>query len=422
MRELSRREGVTIFMLLLAVFKTLLHHYTGETDIPIGSLIANRNRWETEGLIGFFVNTLVLRTDLSGDPLFRDLLGRVRQTALAAYARQEFPFERLVEELQPERSLSRTPLFQVMFILQHAPLSAIEFEGLQLHNMRTERRTANFDLALLLTEGGEGITGSLEYRRDLWEEETIRRIARHYEKILAEVVRNAEQRIRDIELLSRSEREQILVKWNETRVETPRNKSITDLFEEQVEKSPEATAVAFKNQELTYEQLNARANQLARVLVEQGVGPEVLVALLAERGLDFLITMLAVLKAGGAYIPLDPQHPAPRIGKALGRSGTALVITTSQFGTLAAEAVANSETENPPALLFLEDLLNERRQVENLGRYLPPSQLVYVIFTSGSTGIPKGVMVEQGGMLNHLYEMVRDLLLDDKDVDCDNTR
>jgi amino acid adenylation domain-containing protein len=416
LRRLCQREGATLFMVLMAAFKVVLMKWSGEEDLCVGTSIANRTRKEVEGLIGFFVNTLVIRTALGGNPSFRELVNRERTVALGAYGHQELPFEKLVEAINPDRDLSRSPLFQIMMELQNTQREELKISGLKVKEVGEAVGTAKFDLTLTLTDGGEGIAGSLEYSLDLYERETVRRMARHYEKVLQEVVRDAEQRIREIELLSGREREQILLEWNGTAVEYPRNLSIHELFEAQAERTPEAAAVVFQDQILTYRELNARANQLARALVERGVGPEVLVSVLAERGLDFLITMLAVFKAGGAYFPLDPRSPATRIGQTLGLSGAKLVITTSQFEARAAEAVAVLNPENPPAVCLLEELLKVDRQRENLGIHSLPGQLAYVIFTSGSTGTPKGAMVEQQGMINHLFAKIRDLTLGDRDV------
>src|SRR6185369_16202957 len=333
-----------------------------------------------------------------------------------AYAHQDVPFEKLVEELQPERSLSRTPLFQVMIAMQNVPREASTVSGLILKGEPLEAESAKFELTLTLMEAGDGIAGILEYSTDLYEKETIRRMSRHYEIVMEEIAGDPEERIRRIELLSGSERDQILFRWNETTVEYPRTRSIYELFEEQVNRTPDAMAVVFNNQGLTYRELNTQANGLAQTLVERGVGQEVLVAVLAERRLDFLITLLAIFKAGGAYLPLDPHHPAKRIGQALGLSGAALVLTSADFGPIATEAIAGLITKNQPTLFFLEEPFQGLHKREKLQRHFRPDQLAYVIFTSGSTGVPKGAMIEQRGMLNQLYAKIGDLALDGNDV------
>ena len=416
LRRLSRREGVTLFMTLMAAFKALLMRYGGQEDISVGTATANRTRKEVEGLIGFFVNTLVMRTDLSGNPSFRELVRREREVALGAYAHQELPFEKLVEELNPERDLSRNPLFQVMMGLDNAGAERFEIEGLKLRGLENETAgeekiaedvttgTAKFDLELALIETAEGIEGILEYSRDLFEQETIRRMARHYEKVVEEVVRDAEQTIREIVLLSATEREQILLKWNQTDRAYPEDQLIHELFEGQVEKTPDAVAAVFGDQGLSYQELNARANRMTRALIKQGVGPESLVAVLADRGTDFLITMLAVFKAGGAYIPLDPRHPSQRISQTLSLSAAAVVVAASEYEALAAELINGLNTENPPAGLVFEDLLENDFQTENLGRHFPTGQLAYVIFTSGSNRDSEG---SDGGAAWHDQSSVR---------------
>jgi amino acid adenylation domain-containing protein len=416
LRRLGQQERVTTFIALMAAFKVVLMRYSGEEDVVVATAVTNRTRREVQGLIGFFINTLVMRTNLGGNPRFRELIRREREVALGAYAHQEAPFEKLVEEINPDRDLGHNPLFQVMMVLNNAKQRELEIRGLKMRWAGEESATAKFDLELILTEEGNGISGNLEYSCDLFDRETIRRVARHFEKVVAEVVRDPDQRIKEIDLMSGSERERILVEWNQTATDYPRDRSIHELFEEQAESRPEAVAVTYRDQELSYRELNARANQMARALVERGVGPEVVVALLDERGIDFLIAMLAVFKAGGAYLPLDPLHPAQRIGQALGRSGAGLVLTTSQLGSLAAESVAGLTAEDRPAVFFMENLFKGPRQEENLRRPFLPSQLAYVIFTSGSTGAPKGAMVEHRGMLNHLFAKVRTLGLDDRDV------
>ncbi|OYE01267.1 condensation domain-containing protein, partial [Nostoc sp. 'Peltigera membranacea cyanobiont' 232] len=274
LNKLSEQQGSTLFMTLLAGFQTLLWRYTGKEDIAIGSPIANRNRTEIEGLIGFFVNTLVLRTNLAGNPSFEELLKRVREVALGAYAHQDLPFELLVEQLQPQRDLSYTPLFQVMFVLQNAPMSALELPGLTLTPLESNSDSAKFDLTLQMTETEEGLVGSLEYNTDLFEEKTIHRMADHLQTLLEGVVANPQQRLSELPLLSESERHQLLREWNNTEVEYPQQQCIHQLFEAQVERTPDAVAVVFEDEQLTYCELNTRANQLAHYLQALGVKPE----------------------------------------------------------------------------------------------------------------------------------------------------
>ncbi len=312
LKVLSRQEGVTLFMTLLAAFNTLLYRYTGQDDIIVGAPIANRNRSEIEGLIGFFTNTLVLRTDLSGNPTFRELLGRVRAVALGAYAHQDLPFEKLVEALHPERDLSHNPLFQVMFILQNAQAEVLTLSGLTVHPLEVDTGTAKFDLILSMIEGAEGLKGTFEYNTDLFDATTINRMVGHFETLLEGIIADSEQRLSDLPLLTEAERHQLLA-WNETTTDYPKDLCICQLFEAQVERTPEAIAVVFEDQQLTYRELNARANRLAHYLKKRGVGPEVLVGICVERSLEMVVGLLGILKAGGAYVSLDPAYPKERL-------------------------------------------------------------------------------------------------------------
>ena len=301
-------------MTLLAAFDLLLCRYAGQEQVLVGSPIANRNRSETEALIGFFVNTLVLRGDVRGNPTFRELLRRVRETALGAYAHQDLPFEKLVEELQPERDMSRSPLFQVMFVLQNAPGEALELEGLSLSGVESAGDTVKFELMLGLEEVEGMVVGGINYNRDLYEAETIGRLVASYERVLQAVVADAEQRVLEIELLSEAERRQIIEGWNETAAAYPRELTLSELFEAQAARTPEAAALRFEETTLSYRELNERANQLARYLQRSGVGPEVLVGILMHRSVEMIVAVLGILKAGGAYVPLDPSYPLERSG------------------------------------------------------------------------------------------------------------
>ena len=311
--KLSQEQGVTLFMTLLAAFDTLLYRYTGVADILVGSPIANRERSELEGLIGFFVNTLVLRTDVSGDPSFNELLPRIREMALSAYAHQDLPFEMLVEALQPERDLSHTPLFQVMFVLQNAPMSGVELTGLTITHLPTESTTAKFDLTLGMENTTTGLVGGWEYNTDLFDSSTIERMMAHFVTLLEAIVANPQQRISQLPMLTESERQQLLVEWNDTQVDYRDDLCIHQLFEEQSLRTPDAVAVVFENQQLTYHELNSRANQLAHYLRSLGVGADVLVGICVERSLEMVVGLLGILKAGGAYVPLDPEYPQERL-------------------------------------------------------------------------------------------------------------
>ncbi|WP_164003095.1 condensation domain-containing protein, partial [Pyxidicoccus caerfyrddinensis] len=310
---LSRREGSTLFMTLLAAFQLLLGRHSGQDDIVVGSPIAGRTREETEGLIGFFVNTLVLRTHLRGEPSFRELLQRVREVTLGAYLHQDVPFEKLVEELAPARDLSRSPLFQVMFVLQNAPMPELCLGEARLTPLPIAQTVAKFELTLLLEETGEGLKGSLEYNTDLFDTATVARLVGHYQTLLEGIVARPEQAVSRLPMLTHAERHQLVVDWNQTRSDFPRERCIHELFEAQAERTPDAVAVVFEDQRLTYRELDQRANQLGHHLRSLGVGPEVLVGLCVERSLELVVGLLGILKAGGAYLPLDPSYPEERL-------------------------------------------------------------------------------------------------------------
>jgi amino acid adenylation domain-containing protein len=384
---LSRKEGVTLFMVLLAAFQTLLHRYTGQSDIVVGTPIANRNHEAIEGLIGFFVNTLVMRIDISGNPGFRELLKRILKNTLGAYAHQDVPFEKLVENLQPERDLGRTPFFQVMFSLQNVPHSALKLSGLTLSPMEIENVMTRFDLEVHLWETKEGLKGEFVYNADLFDASTIERMAGHYLRILERIVVNPEQRLSDLPLLTEEERYQLLVKWNNTGEDYPRDKCIHELFEEQVVRNPDAIAVIFGEKQLTYGQLNSRADQLARYLIKHGVGPEVFVGICVEQSPEMIIGVLGILKAGGAYVPLDPTYPKERLAFILKDTQSPLILTQKRLHSVLPEHAA--------LVIFLDSDLDKIEKGSNTVAVNKTSadNLAYVIYTSGSTGKPKGVCV-----------------------------
>ncbi len=411
LQSLAREERVTLFMILLAAFDTLLYRYTGEADVVVGSNVAGRNSAQVEPLIGFFVNTFVLRTDLSGDPGFGDLLARVRKTALDAYAHQDVPFELLVSVLQPERSLSRTPLFQVMFTLQSARRPELTLADLIVTPIEIQRSVAKFDLEVNMGQTAEGITAYFEYNTDLFDASNIECLARHFQTLLESIVADPRQPLSTLALLSGPERQRILYDWNNTKDEVPVENCFPQLFEARVAQRPNAIAVVCDGQQLTYSELNQLANRLAWSLVEHGVGAETLVSLLGERDLNLLVAILAVFKAGGAYLPLDPHHPAKRLGQILQRSKSPLVLMTKQTAELIEDACATLPNENQPVVLKIETLLEQQKTFENLPQRCTPDHLAYVIYTSGSSGQPKGAMIEHSGMLNHLLAKVSDLSL-----------
>ena len=409
LKALSRQEGVTLFMVLLGAFQLLLHRYSGQDEIAVGTPIANRNRSEIEGLIGFFVNTLVLRSDLKGDPSFRELLGRVREVALGAYAHQDLPFEKLIEELKPERDLSKTPLFQVMLALQNVPSATLELAGLEIESLEVRSKTAKFDLMLSMAEENGELRGELKYSADLFHPETILRMAGHLKSLLEGIAANPEARLSELPLLTAEERRQLLVEWNETRTEYPRDKCIHRLFEEQVERTPDALALIFENQRLTYRELNARANQLAHHLQKLGVGPEALVGLFVDRSLNMVVGLLGILKAGGAYVPLDPGYPRERLAFMLEDAHGTVLLTQAR---LRAALPANA-----PHAVCLD---TDREMIADEAETNPPTRvaggnLAYVIYTSGSTGKPKGVQVPHRAVVNFLSSMRHEFGLDSRD-------
>jgi amino acid adenylation domain-containing protein len=393
MKRVSQQAGATLFMTLLAAFNLLLHRYSRQEDIVVGSPIANRTRAEVEGLIGFFVNTLVLRTDLSGNPTFLQLLAQVKETALDGYDHQDLPFEKLVEELQPERALSYNPIFQVMFVLHNATGAAAQLPNVTVTPLDVDTGTSKFDLALSLVEEADGMTGYLEYNIDLFAEETMWRLWQHFQTLLTNIAANPNQPIAAFSLMEEDEQQQVVVGWNETTAVYP-NQPIQQRFEQQVAQTPNGIAAQFPNQTVTYAELNQRANQLAHALQKQGVAPDVRVALSVERSLEMLVGLLGILKAGGAYVPLDPAYPQERLAFMLADSGAKVLLTQANLlpampqhqATVICldadwETIAQESEANPTSSVTLDDLL-------------------YIIYTSGSTGRPKGVALPQRAIAN----------------------
>jgi len=374
LRELGQQEGATMFMVLLAAFQTLLHRYARQDVIVVGTPIAGRNRQELEGLIGFFINTLVMRADFSDDLSFRELLAQVKETALGAYAHQEFPFDKLVEELQPQRDLSHMPIIQAMFALQNTPDEAIELSGLVLTPVNIESGTTQFDLSLNVWDKGPALKGYLAYRTDLFDAGTIKRMLTHFQILLESIANNPDARISELSLLTEEEIQPQVAAQSEGPVE-----SLHHLFEAQVERNPGAIALSFENKQLTYAELNQRADQLAHQLRAMGVGPEVLVGLSIERSLELVIGILGILKAGGAYVPLDPSYPPERLRFMIEDAKPAVILTA----------------EGPSATDY-------HRSDPDLIRGFDPSDPrypCYVIYTSGSTGTPKGVVVTHANVV-----------------------
>lgn len=397
LKALSQESGVTLFMTLLAAFKVLLYRYTGQEDILVGSPIAGRNQLETEGLMGLFVNTLVMRTDLAGNPSFGELLNRVRQVALGAYEHQDIPFEKLVEELNPERDRSHSPVFQVMFAMNPPWTKGAERELPDLNIASTfgytHTGTAKLDLTLVMRDTGKGLRASFEYNTDIFDEATIARMLGHFQTMLTAIVANPKQRISELPLLTAAERTQLLVEWNNTQTNYPQQACIHQLFEAQVESTPDAVAVVFGKEQLTYQQLNQQANQLAHYLQSLGVGPEVMVGLCAERSLEMIIALLAIVKAGGAYVPLDPMYPEERLTLMLEDAQVSVLLTQQHL--IDRLPLCNAK------VVYLDSNVEAIAQhsQDNPLSQTTPDNLAYVIYTSGSTGTPKGVTVLHRGVV-----------------------
>jgi surfactin family lipopeptide synthetase A len=396
LKTLSEREGVTLFITLLAAFNTLLYRYSGVEDVLVGSATAGRNRPETEKLIGFFLNTVVLRSDLSGNPTFLELLKRARKLTLEALAHDDVPFEHLVKELQPKRDLGRNPLFQVLFSLE-PPLPPLT-PGWKLTQMDVETGAAKFDLYLELDERPEGIIGRFTYSTDLFDAATISGMAGHWQKLLEEIVANPQRRLSELPFLTAREQRQFLLEWNDTRREYA-PLCVHHLFEAQVRRDPQAVAVAFEGRQMSYGELNCRANQLARHLRKLGVGSEVLVGLCAERSIDMVVGLIGILKAGGAYLPLDPQYPKERLKEVLEDARVKVMVSQKKIGTVLPRHAAEMVwlDHDWPAIC--------RESGEDLGMAPGPRELAYVIYTSGSTGKPKGVQIEHRSLANLLNSM-----------------
>jgi amino acid adenylation domain-containing protein len=404
--QLAKQEQATLFMVLLAAFNTLLYRYTQQEDIWIGTPIANRNLIETEPLIGFFANTLVLRSDLSGQPTFRTLVKRVREMALDAYSHQDFPFEKLVQALQPERSLSQNPLFQTMFAMRNLPEKVQTLSGPELQPMHLDRGIAKFDLTLEMSKVDGQLQARFEYNTDLFEPETIERMSGHLLTLLSGIVQNCDRALSELPLLTEAERYQSLVEWNKTESDYP-DCCLHQLFEAQVEKTPDAIAVEFEAQTLTYQELNQRANQLAHRLRHLGVVPNQFVGLCVDRSLDMIVGMLGILKAGGAYVPLDPTYP---------RSRLALMLEDAQLSILVTQSwQVDSFQAHPEHLIYLDqnsDVLDS----ENPTVTTTPSDRAYLLYTSGSTGKPKGVMIAHQSLVNAVWAGQRFLSINASDT------
>ena len=410
LRQLGEQQNATLFMVLLAAFKVFLFRHARQDDIVVGVPIAGRNKPELENVIGLFINMLAMRTDLSGNPTFRELLDRVRDTALGAYEHQDLPFEKLVEVMQPERDTSYSPIFQVMFHLGNLGIPSFNLPGLTLTPLDTETGTSKFDLTLDLTETSTGLKGHFDYSTDLFDQVTIERLSERFEILLKSAVADPETPISSLPLLSAAEENQLVVGLNETAESFPHAPCLHQIFEDQVKQTPEATAVTFEGRTLSYTDLNRRANQLAHRLIRLGVGPEALVAICMERSLELPIALLAVLKAGGAYLPLDPAYPRERLAYILEETRAPVILTQGLVAqNLSFEGVQVIDLDSDAGALATEKTENPRSEVTE-------ENLCYVIYTSGSTGQPKGAMLHHRGVRNRLLWGITDYKLGSGDV------
>ncbi|HEV2735556.1 MAG TPA: amino acid adenylation domain-containing protein, partial [Longimicrobiaceae bacterium] len=411
LRALSTREGTTLFMTTLAAWQVLLGRYAGQDDVVVGTPIAGRNRREIEGLIGFFVNMLPLRADLSRDPTWTELLGRVRETALGAYDHQELPFEKLVEELNVERNLTHSPVFQVQFALNRPGREEerLRLGGVALEPFGEEDRVTKFDLSLTLVDGGDALTGVLAYRTALFEAGTIARMAEHLETLLEGMAAGPRRRVSELSLLRPGERAQLLQGWNDTAAAYPQC-CLHELVSAQAARTPDAVAVVFEDRKLTYAGLETWSNRLAQQLAGLGVGPETRVGVCAERSAELVAALLAVLKAGGAYVPLDPSYPAERLAYMLEDSAVRVLLTQrhllERIPSHAARVVCLDGDAGRLAA----------RSAEPPAPRVDPDALAYVIYTSGSTGMPKGAMNAHRGIVNRLLWMQEQYGLGTDDV------
>src|SRR6187402_2135008 len=414
-KKLSRKHGTTLFMTLLGAWAILLSRLSGQSDVVIGSPAANRRRTEIEGLIGFFVNTLALRLDLSGSPTVGQLLMQIRERTLAAQQYQDIPFEQIVELVQPTRSLAHSPLFQVMFAWQNNEQSRFEFPGIELKPLSiTHDRVAKFDLTLSLQEAQHTLIGEIEYASALFKSTTIERYIGYFRNLLQAMASDDTQAIDRLPMLPASKRHQVLYGWNDTATDYPSDQCIHQLFEAQVAKAPDAVAVVFEQQQLTYNELNIRANQLAHHLRELGVRPEDRVAICVERGFEMITALLAVLKAGGAYVPLDPDYPSDRLHFMLQDSGPVVLLTQSHLKDIFTDIPHRLHVlQLDDSAAVWQTLPEGNLSLEETG--LTPNHLAYVIYTSGSTGQPKGVMVQHQGLCNRLAAIRQSLNFSQQD-------
>ncbi|KAF9344347.1 hypothetical protein BGX34_005767, partial [Mortierella sp. NVP85] len=412
LKQLCQEHGVTLYMVILAAWSCVLSRLSGQDDIIIGSPTANRNHHQIESLIGFFVNTLALRINLSGDPTVRQLLERVRQLSLDAQNHQDLPFEQVVDIVQPPRSLSHSPLFQVLFVLQNNETSPWQLPGLETVDANSSYDIAKFDLTLELYESDDEVLGGMSYSTALFDRLTMERHVGYLCSMLQAMVENADRPVMSVDLLSQTERDLVLGEWNDTQQDYPDHLCIHQLFEQQVGCTPEATALVFNGESMTYSELNERANRLAHHLIYLGVQPDSLVAICAERSFAMIVGVLAVLKAGGAYVPLDPTYPKERLAYILIDASPAIALADTVGRIALSEASQHSQRHKDlPSMIDPNGHLpSSTVNPEVCG--LTSRHLAYIVYTSGSTGQPKGVMVEHQGVVNYALSRIDKFSLD----------
>ncbi len=405
---LGRQEGCTLFMTLLTVFNILLHRISRQDSILVGTPTANRQRREIEPLIGCFVNTLVLRTQFSGNPEFSELLRQVRQTCLGAYEHQDLPFEKLVEVLQPERSLSHSPLFQVFFVLQHTPKNPLQLPNVTVQRIDTTPSVSLFDLTLTLTETKSGLQGTWTYDTDLFDSTTVERLAQHFDILLESITQNPQGRVMEFPLLSPKARHQILVDWNQTQADFSQELCVHHLFEAQAARTPHAVAVTFESHTISYQALNTRANQLAAYLQKKGAGPDGLVGLCVERSIEMVVGLLGILKAGAAYVPFDPTNPPERLAFMSTDAGIRLLVTQQALTECFPDFPhPRADLDTDWELIAQEPPTPAQEPPTSVQSKVTPDHLAYTIYTSGSTGRPKGVLIEHRSLVNLIEYLIR---------------
>ena len=409
-RQLTQQEGCTLFMTLMAAFQCLMHRYSHQDEIFVGTPIAGRNRTELEALIGFFVNTLVIKGNFDARPSFKDFLAQIREVTLGAYAHQDLPFEYLVDALQPDRDPSHSPVFQVMFVLQNAPGQATPMPGMHMEVLEAETQTAKFDLTLMILESDQGFMAEFEYNTDLFKPSTIAAMRDHFITLLHQLTTHPQKPIDSLPLINEEEEKRIRTVWNRAPVSFPDQVSIHQLFEDRVKKTPQATAIDYNGREMSFAELNSKANQLAHYLIKKGLPAETFVGISLERGPEMVIALLGVLKAGGVYVPIDPAYPAERITYILEDAGIDLLLTRNH---LVQQFAAHQQVEC--LSLDTDWLLISAESDQNPGRRVHPEQLAYMIYTSGSTGRPKGTMLQHRGLCNLTMFQIKDFQLQEND-------